>query len=117
MWSALLGLFGVVAAAMAITSAQALECPQIVAVRITGIDDAADRKVTTDLRAVMNGQLQLAAVIASIRSQAPGASAEAVTNYLIGVYCPLVAGRVDIDETAKTEAVQSFAAQVSKLLY
>jgi hypothetical protein len=33
------------------------------------------------------------------------------------IYCPLVAGRVDIDETAKTEAVQSFAAQVSKLLY
>ena len=112
-----LGLVGVVATAMAINSARALECPQTAAVRITGLDDAADLKVAEDLRALMNGQLQLAAVIANVRSQAPGVDAAALSNYLIGAYCPLIAGRGDIDETAKTQAVRTFAAQVTKLLY
>ena len=79
-----LGLVGVVATAMAITSVRALECPQTAAVRITGLDDAADLKVAEDLRALMHGQLQLAAVIANVRSQAPGVDAAALSNYLIG---------------------------------
>ena len=65
----------------------------------------------------MNGQLQLAAVIANVRSQAPGVDAAALSNYLIGAYCPLIADRGAIDETAKTQAVRTFAAQAAKLLY
>ena len=110
-------MLGVGAAVMAVTSVQALECPQVSATRINSLDNATNEKVAAGLRGVMNGRSQLAAIVAFVRSQAPGVGAAAVSNYLIGVYCPLIAARGDINETAKTQAVETFAAQVSKLLY
>jgi hypothetical protein len=111
------GLFLVTAAAMSATSAHALECPELSATRIAGLDDTANEKVLSGLRGVINGQSELPAIVAFVRSQSPGVGAAAVTNYLIGAYCPMIAARSDIDETAKARAVETFAAQVSKLLY
>jgi hypothetical protein len=91
-----------------------LECPELSAIRIAGLDDAANEKVLRELRGVINGQSQLPTIVAFVRSQAPSVGAAAVTNYLIGAYCPMIAARSDLDETAKTGAVGAFATQVCR---
>jgi hypothetical protein len=51
-------------------------------------------------------------IVAGLRRRYPDAPAAEIVNYLVTVYCPVVAARADLDEAGKRARLDTFASQV-----
>ncbi len=69
----------------------------------------------TGYHAVLEGDL--AAIVSGVQRRMPGTNSAELTNYLISDYCALVKDRTDLSDSAKSSAVETFAAEVTRVLY
>jgi hypothetical protein len=110
-------IFAALALAVLATPGNALECPELKAVSIAGMSDAERDRIAVDLRDYMKGQGDLAAIVSGVQRRMPGTNSAELTNYLISDYCALVKDRTDLSDSAKSSAVETFAAEVTRVLY
>jgi hypothetical protein len=88
-----------------ITGVRAIECPTLQAL---GGEAGAPADLTRQLAA--NDVLtQIPGILGHLRQQFPDAGKPAFINYLIAAYCPVIAGRADLNEQEKAAKVREFA--------
>jgi hypothetical protein len=87
------------------TSVWAIECPTL---QPLGGEAGAPADLTRQLAA--NDVLtQIPGILGHLRQQFPDAGKRAFVDYLVAAYCPVIAGRADLNEQEKVAKLREFA--------
>ena len=96
--------------------ARAVECPAPQKLSRPGVLRETQQQIATTGALLAKGD-QTLAVLGELRKRYPGAESAEIVNYMIGAYCPIVAGRSDLSDADKQSLIARFVTNLMQAVY